>query len=223
MQSFVIKNTLTDDEENYLNERLKEVLNFFKLTDSKIEEIYDRLYFEYNAWSRYYHNLSHIYSLLKLSEKYRSELKNPYLVDLAIWFHDLVYDSSKKDNEVQSAMLFEEMMMPHLTTDSILQVKSLIMSTSGHKPLIPEDTDHQYFLDFDLAILSSDKETYSIYSDAIRDEYKSLFSFLVYNGGRKKVLQSFLDRKDLYYSDYFKSNFETAARQNLAWEISVLG
>jgi len=214
MHSFTIKNTLSEAEENYLILRFSDCLRSFKVSELYIVELYDRLYFEYSDWKRYYHNLSHIYNLLKLSEQYRSELKNPFIVDLAIWFHDVVYDSSKKDNELQSAILFEELMRPFLTKEETEQVKSLIMSTYGHKPLIPDDTDHQYFLDFDLAILAADKETYNIYSDAIKDEYKSLFSFLVYKGGRKKVLQSFLDRKMLYYSHYFKEHCEPVARQN---------
>jgi predicted metal-dependent HD superfamily phosphohydrolase len=223
MHSFTIKNALSEAEENYLINRFSECLRSFKVSELYIVELYDRLYFEYSAWKRHYHNLSHVYSLLKLSEQYRSELKNPFIVDLAIWFHDIVYDSSKKDNELQSAILFEELMQPFLTKEEIEQVKSLIMSTYGHKPLIPDDIDHQYFLDFDLSILAADKETYNIYSDAIKDEYKSLFPFLVYKGGRKKVLQSFLDRKMLYFSQHFKEHCEPVARQNLQWEISMLG
>ena len=222
MHTFVIKNTLTEDEENFLINRFRDCMKFFKVPEQEIESLYDRLYFEYTSWSRYYHNLSHIFSLLKLSEQYWTELKNPFIVDLAIWFHDVVYDADKKDNEEQSAMLFEELMRAFLPKAVVDQVKSLIMSTCGHKPLMPEDNDHQYFLDFDLAILASDRETYSNYSDAIRDEYKSLFSFLVYNGGRKKVLLSFLDRKILYFSQHFKTHCEPIARQNLEWEIAVL-
>lgn len=219
MHRFIIKNDLSEAEENYIKIRFFDCFKHFNIPSAKTEECYDRLYFEYSAWSRHYHNLSHIYSLLNLSELYRSDLKDPNLVDLAIWFHDAVYDSSKKDNEQQSAILFEDLMQQFLTIQDLEQVKSLILSTSKHIPLKPEDSDHQYFLDFDLAILSSDKLTYSAYSDAIREEYNSLFTFLVYNGGRKKVLKSFLDRESLYFSTYFKENFESEARKNLEWEI----
>jgi predicted metal-dependent HD superfamily phosphohydrolase len=222
MEDLIIKISLTDDEEIYLKKRFVETLGSYEIKIDKIEKLYDRLYFEYSAWSRHYHNLSHIYSLLKLSEKFRSELNNPFQVDLAIWFHDVVYDSSKKDNELQSAFLFEELMRSYLGKSDIEQVKSLILSTSGHLPLLPEDNDHQYFLDFDLAILSSDTEIYNIYSNAIRDEYISLFSFFVYNNGRKKVLKSFLGRKTLYFSPFFKENCELKARKNLEREIGIL-
>jgi predicted metal-dependent HD superfamily phosphohydrolase len=219
MHSFIIKNDLSEAEENYIKIRFFNCFNHFNIPSAKTEECYDRLYFEYSAWSRHYHNLSHIYSLLKLSELYSSELKNPILVDLAIWFHDAVYDSSKKDNELQSSILFEELMQQFLSIADLEQVKSLIMSTSGHLLLMPEDNDHKFFLDFDLAILSSDNANYRAYADAIREEYKSLFSFFVYNGGRKKVLKSFLDRKSLYFSATFKEKYEASARRNLEWEI----
>lgn len=223
MHSFIIKNILTEAEENYLISRFSDCMKFFKVPEQDIEELYDRLYFEYSAWSRLYHNLSHVYSLLRLSEQYRSKLNNPFVVDLAIWFHDIVYDASNKDNELQSAILFEDLMRPFIEKEVVEMVRSLILSTYGHKPLIPDGNDHQFFLDFDLSILASDQETYRIYSDAIREEYKSLFSFLVYNGGRKKVLHAFLDRKMLYFSEHFRSNCEAMARQNLKWEILYLG
>ena len=38
----------------------------------------------------------------------RPQLARPPLVEFAIFFHDIVYDAARKDNEEISAQLFEE-------------------------------------------------------------------------------------------------------------------
>jgi predicted metal-dependent HD superfamily phosphohydrolase len=218
MNNIIIKYTLNEEEENYLKTCLFSTLKYFKVPEDKAEEIYDRLYCEYNDWNRHYHNLSHILSLINLREKYADKIIRIHQFDLAIWFHDSIYDAKKKDNEVQSADLFIEFMRPYLTKEELIFVKSLILSTIKHFPLLPEDSDHHFFLDFDLAVLSAEKETYLLYSDAIKGEYKTIFSFLVYSGGRKKVLESFNQRESIYFSQIFRENYEQKARENLAWE-----
>jgi predicted metal-dependent HD superfamily phosphohydrolase len=85
--------------------------------------------------------------------------------------------------------------------------------------LLPDDSDHLYFLDFDLAVLSAERATYQLYAEAIKEEYRSIFSFLIYTNGRKKVLESFRQRKSIYFSQIFQENYELEARENLAWEI----
>ncbi len=220
--NFVIKNNLNDEEEQYLQTRFLSAAAALGISEKIALPLYDQVHYEYTDWSRHYHNLSHILSLLGLSELFAAQLKESALVDMAIWFHDVVYDSKKKDNELQSALLMEQLLRPYLKKEQLDFVYALIMSTSGHKPLLPENADNLWFLDFDLAILASYKKTYRKYSDAIREEYKSLFSFFVYNAGRKKVLKSFLERKTLYFSTEFQEKFEPIARENLAWEIAGL-
>lgn len=219
MNNIIIKNTLDEEEENYLKSCLFSTLNHFAVSEEKAEEIYDRLYCEYSDWNRPYHNLSHILSLLNLRVKYADKIKKIHQFDLAIWFHDAIYDAKKKDNEAQSAELFMEFMRPFLTKEDLVFIKSLILSTVNHFPLLPDDSDHLYFLDFDLAVLSAERATYQLYAEAIKEEYRSIFSFLIYTNGRKKVLESFRQRKTIYFSQIFQENFELEARENLAWEI----
>jgi predicted metal-dependent HD superfamily phosphohydrolase len=222
MNTIIIKNILSEEEENYLKSRLSNTLNYFKVRAEIAEEIYDRLYLEYSDWSRHYHNLSHILSMLKLSEKYAAEIKKNNQFDLAIWFHDAIYNAKKKDNEIQSAELLVQLMQPYLVKEDLMFIKSLILSTANHVPLSLEDSDHHFFLDFDLAVLSADRTVYQLYSDAIKEEYKTFFSFLVYGGGRKRVLESFYSRSSLYFSPVFKNLYEQQARENIAWEIGQL-
>ncbi len=55
---------------------------------------------------RAHHTISHIESSLDELEAVRSICCNPDAVEAAIWYHDAVYDSKAKNNELQSAHLF---------------------------------------------------------------------------------------------------------------------
>ena len=96
-----------------------------------------------------------------------------------------------------------------------------INATKTHQLTQGDDEDTAWLLDFDLAILGSDWETYSKYLDKIRKEY-SIFPTFLYQRGRKKVLQLMLDRKQLFHTPYYFDRFEAAARQNLQRELTLL-
>ena len=76
-------------------------------------------------------------------------------------------------------------------------------------------------LDIDLAILGQEQDIFKEYEDNIRKEYiyvpKEIF-----NPKRSEILQSFLDRKSIYLTDYFKDKYEEIARDNLKKSIKDL-
>lgn len=220
MLSIQVKNNLTEEEENYLQTRWSRICRELSISETAADNIYDQLHFEYADWGRAYHNLSHILSLLQLSEHYANHLQEPALFDMALWFHDYIYDTGRKDNEAQSAHWARELLMPYLKKEALDYIAGLILCTEGHQPrLAAEKSDQYWFLDFDLAILATEKSVYKAYSNAIREEYKSLFSFFTYNIGRKKVMKGFLQRKTLYFTQEFQEKYELIARENIKWEI----
>merc|ERR1712224_876376 len=84
-----------------------------------------------------------------------------------------------------------------------------------------DDNDIKWFLDFDLAILGEQEEIYKTYSKNIRNEYIHVQS-PVFEQKRAEVMHKFLDRKQLYFSNEFKQQFEKMARQNVGNEIQTL-
>jgi predicted metal-dependent HD superfamily phosphohydrolase len=90
------------------------------------------------------------------------------------------------------------------------------MATKGHA--ISEDADTNYFTDADLAILGSNNDEYLQYVKSIRKEYKFYPDF-VYNPGRKKVLEHFIQMPRIYKTDYFYNKYEEPARKNIIDEI----
>ena len=75
-------------------------------------------------------------------------------------------------------------------------------------------------LDFDLAILGQDWGIYESYTQNIRKEYK-LYPDFLNNPSRKKVLENFLNRKMLFFTEKHQDLFEEKARGNLR-EIKLL-
>ena len=135
----------------------------------------------------------------------------------AIWFHDVIYTSYRKDNEKRSAetaLKFAEGLA--VSPDWKVKVHHLILATQTHQ-LSSDDPDLPWMLDLDLMILGAESELYTAYTKSIRKEYRIYPDFL-YRPGRAKVLDHFLQRPRIYYTDYFGDKLEKSARQNLEEE-----
>ena len=180
--------------------------------------VFNILVAAYTQPDRHYHNLNHIDRLLTTIDRTES-LQNPTAVRLAVWFHDFVYDSQASDNEAQSAKSAEELLTNiGISSELIDRVQQLILATQGHQ-INPDDPDRCIFLDADLAILGADPVEYQAYMRSIRREY-SWASDAAYKVGRIQVLESFLQRDRLYYSDILGDELESIARLNLKQEIA---
>src|SRR6266850_1795575 len=66
---------------------------------------YERLTAAYAEPQRVYHNQQHIAECLAQFDAVRHLARQPEAVEVAIWFHDAVYDPKGADNEEQSANL----------------------------------------------------------------------------------------------------------------------
>ncbi|WP_254453208.1 HD domain-containing protein [Winogradskyella undariae] len=202
------------------NEWNKLVLNY---TDNSLAKImWKDIENHYNSKSRHYHNLSHLYNMLLQLEDFKNDIEDLNAVKFAIWYHDIIYKSTHKDNEEQSANYCEKGLKTLKIDDfKIEKIKTLIISTKKHQLALNKNTDNAYLLDLDLSILRSDWETYKSYTESIRKEY-AIYPDILYKPGRKKVLKQFLERDSLYFTDRFKTKFEKQAIENLKQEIELL-
>jgi predicted metal-dependent HD superfamily phosphohydrolase len=159
--------------------------------------------------------------MLDFSFLYADEIQDADTLQLAIFYHDIIYNSLSKNNEIESAALaVEQLSKTNFPTEKIKLVEQFIVSTQKHFPII-EQLDLPYFLDFDLAILGTERSIYIDYAEKIRKEYKWVPTFL-YNKNRKKVLQHFLEREHIYFTEIFRNQYEENARKNLLFEIDEL-
>ena len=133
-------------------------------------------------------------------------------VVLALWFHDVIYDPQAKDNELQSAELFEQYLAQDLSIDIVQKIKRWIIATQKHER--SDDHDLQFLLDIDLAILAASPERFDEYEQQIQQEYAWVDSD-IYSIKRKEVLVHFYQTELLYQTEYFQKHFEQKAKQNL--------
>ena len=202
---------------------MKTLWNHF-VESSEIEEAENTFELLRNLYSeehRFYHNLDHIRFLLALFEEFSGSINDKAVVFFSIWFHDAVYAPRKKDNEKQSAKLaVERLRKLFIPEDKISKIEKIILATEKHRAE-NLDEDGKIFLDFDLAILGSETKIYKNYAQAIRKEY-GFVKDADYKAGRKAVLQNFLRRDFIYFSQLMRERFEANAHRNIKREISEL-
>jgi len=204
-----------------LNQRWQKLGQTLGIPQRASEQEWERIRTAYSSSKRHYHNLTHLGELFALLEEVAERLNKPEDVELAIWYHDLVYNPMRQDNEGASARKARKVLEGWgIGAARITRICQHIEATAGHQ-LNSEETDQAYFLDADLAILGSRREKYKGYTQQIRKEY-AVFPNMLYNPGRKKVLEKLLDKPQLYFTPHFHTQFEAKARENMEWEIQQL-
>jgi len=163
---------------------------------------------------RHYHVLGHVLDCLGQAAACRPIQRRPAAVDLALWFHDAVYDTRRSDNEERSAELAAEQLSGIVPEDLLAEVGQLVLATR-HRPEPPPSGDAAVVADVDLTILGEPPDRFDAYQAAIRREYSWVPSF-VYRRRRARLLEGFLARERIYATDRFYERYEAAARRNLA-------
>jgi predicted metal-dependent HD superfamily phosphohydrolase len=139
---------------------------------------------------------------------------------LAVFYHDIIYKASSSTNETDSAKLaMQRLSSIGYPADKIAKCANMIMATKQHE--LSDDSDTNYVLDADLAILGKSPEDYQKYSEQIRQEY-TIYAEFMYNSGRKKALQHFLHMESIYKTEYFSKKYERLARVNISNELEGL-
>lgn len=173
---------------------------------------------EHSSTDRYYHNLSHLENLI--TQLSACDLTDRNTVLFAVFYHDIVYAVTKKDNEEESALLAEKRLTElQVPAAQIEKCAKQIIATKSHH--FSDDPDTNLFTDADLSILGMEWPLYDAYYKQVRQEY-ALYPDLVYKPGRKKVLHHFLEMERIFKTAVFYDKFEVSARENLRRELSIL-
>jgi len=178
---------------------------------------HEQLAAAYAAPGRHYHNLAHIED--SLAALARVENLSPIereILSAAIWWHDVVYDATRSDNEELSARLAEQ----HLREDLRQEVGRLIRLTKTHG-VQAGDRLGAILISIDLSILGAEPARYDAYAAAIRQEFIHVPE-ADYRAGRAKVLGQFAARPVIFPDAAFAARYDRQARENLARELASL-
>lgn len=173
-----------------------------------------------DAWrgpQRHYHTLQHLSECLSLFDEVRDGAAHPLDIELALWFHDAVYDVRAHDNEACSAHWADRALADAgLAPDSVRRVHDLIMATCrGAAPASSASPDAALLTDIDLAILGAPAPRFAEYERQIRAEYAWVAPH-VFAVKRCAVLRGFLDRPAIYATAILHQRLEAQARRNLS-------
>jgi predicted metal-dependent HD superfamily phosphohydrolase len=174
----------------------------------------------YGEAHRFYHGIAHVESLLKLlHDDFPTLGRDRAAIELALWFHDIVYDPHAHDNEEKSVELMQSVIGKALAPELKHKVEDFILATKHKGPVA--DPDAQLVVDIDLSTLGASPEDFQRYSESIRKEY-----FWVpeaeYRQGRKATLQRFLNQSPLYHHLPLRRRFEAPAKRNLTEALAEL-
>lgn len=208
-----------------------------------------------DAHNRKYHGVGHILDLLQLlhtnklegleplpTAQIRSRRKktmigagllplfsDPVYVEAAIYGHDMIYDSNRKDNEEQSATLTSSILQRHgWRYEEADRVAQYILATKpphNVPELMPEDwkEDVALLLSMDLAVgLALEGPKMHAATDAIRFEYRQ-YDDEQWTAGRKHFFESMLEKTIIFPHDLCEATWGPIARKNMEAGLKLLG
>lgn len=185
------------------------------------EALFHQLIGCYSEPDRWYHNARHLDDCLAKLSLVRTEAAHSAEIELALWFHDAVYDARAHDSEQRSAdwgraACLEADLAPAVAD----RIRALVLAT--RHDAVPQGGDDRIIVDIDLSILGAAPDRFDEYEHQIRQEY-SWVPAQFFRRERRRILEGFLARPRIFSTDYFVGACEAQARANLRRSIKRLG
>ena len=174
-------------------------------------EVYAQLTRLLGASYRRYHTLEHIHDCLRRLDRVAALLDDPDAVELALWFHDAIYEMDSGTNEQKSVELFEKLAKG---ADPALRrrVCGLIMATRHRGG--ERNHDRRYMVDIDLAGFGASWDEFMRNGVLLREESPKK-SDMQYHAGQVSFLRRLQRRRHFFATEYFRDRYEAKARANL--------
>ena len=181
---------------------------------------YDEVKARYCETHRRYHTPVHIGHCLQQFDAARELMDNANAVELAVWYHDVVYDIGVNDNEARSAELFVRHARGDLSEEMIETVCDLIMATM-HLCKLPATIDQAYLVDIDLSSFGLPWERFLPDSAAVREEFPGISDEEFYPN-QQEFLSALLSREHFCFTEFFRERHESQARDNISTYLQKL-
>ena len=173
----------------------------------------------YGEKHRCYHTMSHVEHCLRQMDFGAKAMGVNDAVEMAIWYHDAIYDPRSNDNEQRSAELFKQRARA-VVADEFCETVCRLIEVTTHKNL-PVTDDEKFVVDVDLSGFGMPWQAFNDDSARVRREISHL-NDEQYVAGQSRFLQSLLDRESVYSTDFYRERYETVARANIARQLAAL-
>jgi len=133
-------------------------------------------------------------------------------VELAIWFHDAIYEFPVDENERLSAEYFMDVSEGKLPDDLRGVVFEQVMATDHRST--PSDLDQKILIDIDLSSFGRPWDQFLYDGENVRKEMSYLDDDVFYPR-QIGFMSGLLSRSRFYATPWFQQNYEATARENL--------
>ncbi|MEM8777403.1 MAG: hypothetical protein AAGF26_00740 [Cyanobacteria bacterium P01_G01_bin.49] len=131
------------------------------------QELLTEIVTAYQESKRFYHNLDHLVYLVDLANQYQTQIEDFDTLLFSIFYHDIIYQVRQKNNEIESAELAAKRLSSlNYPSSKIQKCSRQIRATIDHQ--FNQESDTNWLLDFDLAILGEARSKYVEYTKNIR-------------------------------------------------------
>lgn len=174
----------------------------------------------YNEPQRHYHTVQHLSECLALLERNLDLAVEPAEVEIALWFHDAVYNVWANDNEAKSAeWACSALRAAGVGHDRMMRISQHILATRHTAP--PEGSDQMLLVDIDLSILGAPRVRFEQYEAQVKAEY-SWVPEPLFRSKRRKILTEFLVCPSIYNTPRLRERLEAPARENLVYSLQQI-
>ena len=190
------------------------------LTWATNEKTYRALCRAYNEPHRAYHTQAHIEALLHHLDQVKEYAEDAIALEIAIWFHDAIYNIFSSKNEARSAQWAKNFLEQNQAEQTFIDKVVTLILVTAHSS-VPISIDEQLMVDIDLTILGSSPPVFNQYQQQIRREYRLIPRF-IYQKKRNALLLNFSQKRNIYQTHYFQQKLESQARDNLLGAVTNL-
>jgi predicted metal-dependent HD superfamily phosphohydrolase len=184
------------------------------------EALHRDLIARYSEPHRKYHTMQHLHECFEKLRELRALAQKPEEIELALWFHDAIYDTRRKDNEEKSADWARSAILEAgVAAPAGDRIYELVMATRHNAA--PAGMDAQILVDVDLSILGASPDRFDEYELQVRQEY-SWVPGPIFRRERRKILEDFLKRVTIFQTERFIAAYEAQARSNLQRSVGSL-
>jgi len=174
-----------------------------------------RLRTAWGAERRRYHDLEHLAECLLELDRACAEPALADTAELALWYHDAVYEPRARDCEERgAALLLEDGASLGLPRHRVLAAARCVRATAHLAGPAPRGPAIDLVVDIDLSILGRDVLRFMEFEYTVAEEYADVPEAL-YFPARGRFLAALLTSPSIFRTDPCRARFEASARANI--------
>jgi len=174
----------------------------------------------YSEPHRHYHTDQHLAECFEKVPTIIALAEHPAEVRVGLWFHDVIYDTRRHDNEQRSAdwarTAAQEL---GAGAESAQRIYDLVMFT--RHAAAPVGIDAEVLVDADLSVLGAHPARFQEYEAQVRREYAWVPDEM-FRSRRAEILKELLARPYVFCTADFRERYEAQARCNLEQSLATL-